>query len=317
MGRDIVYHGVHNAMHERSHTMNSSEFSHVLFFRQVEALEQSLEQRRSSAAGDNLSAARDAWYREQIPSKEAFLARMDDYAQHGGPDPSPIRQSAEDLAESFEYATAQSGKQRCEDFAKSAQGWAFHLEDYAAAVHAPGGPRILELATGAGLGTWAVLSRIPKESTLLSMDFDFVCTQNALGIAKALGAEDRVAAICANNWHMPFRGGLFDTVCTHYGLDETREVPAVLREIARVLRPGGQFVLIARMDPLDRHGPWFKLFGVTEAEGRDILRRVRLYSGPQDLIEDAAACGLALSHRKDFAPEHGHARVLMTFTKAE
>jgi len=298
--------------------MNSSEYHDVLFWcgydEYIQASNAFWEQHGPS---DTYTAAKNSWILERVPDRATFLARMEDYAQNGGPDPSPVRQTAEDLSDAFACTTKSRGEELCARFAKIArEGWcSHHLSDYAAAVHKPGAQTVLELATGAGLGTWAVLNNMPKVSKLLSMDFDFVCTQSAIGIVKALGLKSNVVAICANNWYMPFCDGLFDTVCTHYGLDETREVPAVLQEVARVLKPGGRFVLVARMNPWDRVGSWFELFGVSKEESGDILRKVRLYAGPETLLEDAALCGLKLTQRKDYMPENGHARVLMVFQK--
>jgi len=315
-----------------------NEFDHVLFWREREEAElAAIAMWEEHGHSDAFSAALNAWRKEQIPTKEAFYERVADYAAHGGPDQILIRREAKAISDSLEYATKASGESRVAMWREAVRKWAMHLEDYGAAVHMPpssegsvspirpkeGGPQgggvcgqaILELCTGAGMGTWAVLSRLPEHSTLHSTDFDFCCPPNAVGIAKALGVEDRVAGLCANNWYLPFNGGIFDTVCTHYGLDESREVPTVLREVARVLKPGGRLVLIARMDPWDRQGKFFELFGAAKEDCRDVLRRVRLYSGPEDLIEDAARRGLRLTRRKDYWPQQGHARVLLVFER--
>jgi len=297
--------------------MNLNELEHVLFWREREQAELAvIAMKEKHGYSEAFSAALNAWRKEQIPHKEAFLARIEDYEKHGNPDQILIRCDAEAIPDSLEYATKASGEKRVAMFEDAMSRWAFHLEDYAAAVNAPGHQAILELCTGAGLGTWAVLKNMPGHSTLHSTDFDFPCTQNAIGIAKALGMEDRVAAVCANNWYLPFYDNLFDTICTHYGLDESREVPAVLAETVRVLKPGGRFVVLARMDPWTRETSLLELFGVTQAECREIKRRARLYSGPEDLTADAQTCGLSLISRKDYTPGHGHHRVLLTFAKA-
>jgi len=262
-----------------------------------------------------LTAECNAWLKAKIPTKEAFYERIADYAAHADPDPMEIRQSGDDLEHALQFATKARGDDLCARWAEVARGWAFHLEDYSNAVHAPGGQAILEIATGAGLGAWAVMSKLPPNSRMVSMDFDYVASQNANGLAQALGLTGRAAAIRANSWFMPFDDGLFGTVCTHYGLDESREVPTVLSEAARVLRPGGRLVLITRMDPAVRQGRHMELFGAPVEDCRHVLRQARLYSGPEDLIADAARCGLHLASRKDYRPEQGHARTLLVFEK--
>ena len=299
--------------------MNADELHHVLFWREREELDafsKALAEKYSLPAdGEAYSADYRAWMKAKIPTAEAFYARVADYAAHAGPDQIEIRQSGEDLGDALRYATKERGEDLCARWAEMARGWAFHLEDYGNEVHAPGGQMILEIATGAGMGTWAVMSKLPESSRMVSMDFDYVAAQNANGIALALGLTGRAAGIRANNWYMPFDGGLFDTVCTHYGLDECREIPAVLSEVARVLRPGGRFVLITRMDPAVRQGKFLELFGAPEEDCREVLRQVRLNSGPEDLIADAAQCGLQLAKKKEYRPEQGHDRVLLVFEK--
>ncbi|MDR1465923.1 MAG: class I SAM-dependent methyltransferase [Oscillospiraceae bacterium] len=257
-----------------------------------------------------------AWQAARVPNKAALLARFADYAANGKPQPGiPLRQGKEALAQAMEFATTEAGQARALWLLKVARSWAFHLDDYAAAVNVARGQTILELSVGAGLGTRQVMETLRDGSTLISVDCDFVCVANALGLAGSYMLKGRAAGITANFWDLPFGDATFDTVCSHYGLDESRELPTTLREAARVLRPGGRFVAVARQDPWDRHGPRLEHFGVTRDECRELLRSVRLYSGPEDLIGTAAACGLFLTQRKTYEPAQGHHRVLLSFEK--
>jgi ubiquinone/menaquinone biosynthesis C-methylase UbiE len=101
------------------------------------------------------------------------------------------------------------------------------------------GGRILEVGCGRGIGLGA-LARLLEPDELTGIDIDGVL----LGKAEAeLGERGVVARLLrADVRELPFDAGSFDTVvdfgtCYHVSRPE-----AALREIARVLAPGGLFV---------------------------------------------------------------------------
>lgn len=114
---------------------------------------------------------------------------------------------------------------------------------------------------------------------------------------------------------MPFENELFDVVCTHYGLDESGELPTTLSQIARVLKKNGKFIGICRTTAYDRHKRFFELFNVEEEEARTLLDKSRLYSGFDDLVERAKKDNLQLEYAKEFTPEGSHNRVLFSLVK--
>ena len=89
----------------------------------------------------------------------------------------------------------------------------------------------------------------------------------------------------------------------------------MLKETARVLKPGGRFVGIARKNPYDYHRRTLELFGITQDECNPLLKNVRLYSGFEDFTESAAECSLSLLEHRIYAPESGHHRILYVFQK--
>jgi len=294
------------------------ELEDVLFFREREAYTQFKEDLDTKYLGDwdARAAARQAYLQEQIGSREGFLARIEDYEKHGSVDVIefvPLRR--EDLRDFMEYATAENGANRCEMAEGIAAGWAVHLRDYGMAVNYADYLAILELGTGAGMGTWAVASQLREGSVLVSTDFDAMCIRNADGIARHLGLADRVTGLLANFWRLPFADESIDAVCTHYGLDEAREVPAILAEVARVLRPGGRFVLTARINPWHRQRRFMEPFGIAPEECNALLRRARMQCGPEGLAEWASQAGLSLLDRRDYTPEGSHARAVIAFEK--
>jgi len=302
----------------------TSELQDVLFFREHEAyvrLKESLDEKYHGDP-EGYAAACSAYLLESIGSKEGFYARIGDYEKNGCVDVIefvPLRR--EDVRRFLDFGTARHGADRCESWEKVADGWAVHLRDYGKTVNSVDGVNyadglvILELGSGAGVGTWSVASQLRPGSVFVSTDFDAMCIKNADGIARHLGLEDRVTGLLANFWRLPFADQSLDAVCTHYALDEAREVPSILAEVARVLRPGGRFILTARINPWDRQRRFMEPFGIAPEECNALLRRVRLHCGPAGLAEWAARAGLTLLDRADYTPEGSHARAVMVFTR--
>lgn len=97
-------------------------------------------------------------------------------------------------------------------------------------------PRLLDLACGTG----DVALSLAASHDAVGLDL----TLPMLRIANVRSRESGATAswLAGDMTHLPFQDGSFDVVTTSYGL---RNVPALdnaLREIARVLRPGGLFV---------------------------------------------------------------------------
>jgi len=295
----------------------TTELQDVLFFREHEShvqFKQALDAKYGHT--EAYSAAHTAYLLEQIGSKEDFLARIGDYEKNGGVDVMefvPLRR--EDVRRFLDFGTAEHGADFCERWEKVADGWAVHLRDYGKAVNYADGLAILELGSGAGVGTWSVASQLRPGSVFVSTDFDPICIRNADAIARHLGLQDRMAGLLANFWRLPFADEALDMVCTHYALDEAREVPSILTEVSRVLRPGGRFILTARINPWDRQHKLMEPFGIAPEECDALLKRVRLQCGPEELVEWAAQAGLSLLDRTDYTPETGHARTILVFEK--
>jgi SAM-dependent methyltransferase len=54
--------------------------------------------------------------------------------------------------------------------------------------------------------------------------------------------------VCAPSEAMPFSDGHFDVVCSFNSLDHVEDVGRTVREICRVLKPGGVFLLLTDVD---------------------------------------------------------------------
>jgi len=173
-------------------------------------------------------------------------------------------------------------------------GWAVHLPTYVEQVHAPGPSTIVELSTGAGTGTAAIADKKARDCVMYSMDIGFGCHGNIFPLAKHLDMQDTLLPVCANFWHMPFADGSVDVVCSHFGLDESREIGRTVEQVARILKPGGRFVNVSRSSAAARSYDLFEPFGFTREEMLEVCRAARLFSDTAGLAGLCAARGLAL-----------------------
>jgi len=113
------------------------------------------------------------------------------------------------------------------------------------------------------------------------VDIDFVCAKNADAIGRVY--QKNALGLCASLWHLPFEDNLFDVVCSHFGLDECREIPTILDEATRVLKPGGKLVLVSRHTAWFRRHTIFETYGIDEAQARNLMQQVRLYADFEQL----------------------------------
>jgi len=113
-------------------------------------------------------------------------------------------------------------------------------------VKLPRAARCLDLATGLGWAS-AGIARIAPSATIISVDYDFEVLPRAREYINAQRAAS-IATMCrADGKRLPMRDRSFDLVVCLYGLHHFRGYLDALKEIARVLKPGGTFALI---DPL-------------------------------------------------------------------
>lgn len=211
-------------------------------------------------------------------------------------------------------STLEAGKYRAQQVREVVNLWAIHRQDYGALVNESGGTLCVEFGTGAGFGTCSVLEQGLTFDRFISLDIDFACVGNALGLARVFGVEERVHPMVASYWFLPLQEGSVDVVCSHYGIDESREVGRTLSEIARILKPGGRFVNVSRTDPTLRLSQFIGNLCFDKDELIDLVYQANLYPGPERFIEIAKINGLVLEDMKVFTPE-SHERALFCFRK--
>lgn len=101
-------------------------------------------------------------------------------------------------------------------------------------VQLPDRPVVLDLAAGTGDFSLMVRQQYPG-ARAVAVDL----TERMLQLAQMRGVE---YAACGDAGLLPFPDGCFDCVFVGYGLRNFPNLEAAVREIARVTKPGGQFV---------------------------------------------------------------------------
>jgi ubiquinone/menaquinone biosynthesis C-methylase UbiE len=106
--------------------------------------------------------------------------------------------------------------------------------------------RVLDV--GCGIGHWGrvLLPVLPQAARIVGVDFEKKSIEKAREIAHTLGISHRLQYDVANARELPFPDNSFDMVTCQTLLIHIDDVPAALREMHRVLKPGG---LLAVAEP--------------------------------------------------------------------
>ena len=120
--------------------------------------------------------------------------------------------------------------------------------------------RILDLCCGTGDMTFALRRQAGKSSPqILGADFSHAMLQRAT--AKSLSSSNsRPGWIEADALSLPFPSGQFDLVTSAFGFRNLADYDAGLREIARLLRPGGECGILDFGEPDGMMGALYRIY---------------------------------------------------------
>jgi demethylmenaquinone methyltransferase/2-methoxy-6-polyprenyl-1,4-benzoquinol methylase len=169
----------------------------------------------------------------------------------------------------------------------------------------PGG-RALDVATGTGDLALELAERVSPGGEVVATDF----SERMLELARAkvgsrsFGPATRVLVRSANALALPFGDGEFDAATVGFGARNFSDLELGLREMTRVVRPGGRVVVLEITTPQQLPLSWFfelwfdravpalgRLAGDFEAYSY-LPSSVRRFPGPRQLAETMARCGL-------------------------
>jgi demethylmenaquinone methyltransferase/2-methoxy-6-polyprenyl-1,4-benzoquinol methylase len=109
-------------------------------------------------------------------------------------------------------------------------------------------PRVLDLGTGTG-DLALDIARIHPDATVIGLD----PSSQMLAIADAkrtrLGLADRVTLVTGDAQQLAFRDGEMDAVTIAFCIRNVPDRPKALREMARVVRPGGRVAILELGEP--------------------------------------------------------------------
>jgi len=123
-------------------------------------------------------------------------------------------------------------------FAGAAVAFAGVGDPLAGFAPAPG-TRVLDVGCGAGLDLLRAAAAVGADGRVVGVDFAPAMAARARAAVAAAGLAARATAVVADASALPFAAATFDVVVSNGAFNLCVDKPAVLREVARVLRPGG------------------------------------------------------------------------------
>ena len=166
------------------------------------------------------------------------------------------------------------------------------------------GDRALDVATGTGDLALELAARVGPSGEVVGADFSERMLELARAKGHAAGLDGRVRWDVANALDLPYDDGEFAAATVGFGARNFSDLELGLREMARVVRPGGRVVVLEITSPQRPplswfYGVWFDrvvpLLGRLAAD-RDaytyLPSSVRRFPGPPDLAAVFAGCGM-------------------------
>jgi demethylmenaquinone methyltransferase/2-methoxy-6-polyprenyl-1,4-benzoquinol methylase len=109
-------------------------------------------------------------------------------------------------------------------------------------------PRVLDLATGTGDLALAIAKARP-EATVVGLDPSAEMLAVAKDKVTKRGLADRVELVLGDAQQLPFRDCEMDAATIAFGIRNVPDRAAALREMARVVRPGGRIAILELGEP--------------------------------------------------------------------
>lgn len=140
-----------------------------------------------------------------------------------------------------------------------------------AAVDPRPGQRVLDVATGTGLVAFELVRRSNCEVVGLDQSEEMLAGARAR-LAADPGLSDRMTLVRGQAERLPFEDGEFDALTFTYLLRYVDDRAATMRELARVVRPGGRIGMVEFAVP--RAWPLRALWRVHTRVGLPLLGRL-------------------------------------------
>lgn len=111
---------------------------------------------------------------------------------------------------------------------------------------AKAGERVLEIGFGTGHSLAALAEAVGPSGTVYGIDISDGMLHQARELLEHNGLADRVELQCADATILPYDSEIMDGVFMSFALEllDTPEIPKLLDQCRRVLRPGGRIVVV-------------------------------------------------------------------------
>lgn len=120
-------------------------------------------------------------------------------------------------------------------------------------LDARAGQKMLEIGFGTGRTLVELAEAVGPSGRVLGIDLSEKMLEVSQKLLREKRLEGRVELVCGDALHMPYASETLDGVFTAFTLElfDTPEIPQVLAECRRVLKPGGRLVVVSmsRVNP--------------------------------------------------------------------
>ena len=90
----------------------------------------------------------------------------------------------------------------------------------------------------------AIAPRYVATNHVLSMGVDLLWRQRVVQLVSEWKPENLLHLVCADAMNLPFPSASYDAVTVAFGLRNMASYPDALREMGRMLRPGGHLLIL-------------------------------------------------------------------------
>jgi demethylmenaquinone methyltransferase / 2-methoxy-6-polyprenyl-1,4-benzoquinol methylase len=157
------------------------------------------------------------------------------------------------------------------------------------------GQKVLDVASGTGDLALAFAKKVGKQGKVVMSDINGAMLQR--GRDRLIDEGYPVEAVVCDAEHLPFPNGEFDLVTVAFGLRNMTDKLAALKQMHRVLKPGGKLMVLEFSKvaaPLEKIYdlysfkvlPWLgKRIANDEASYRYLAESIRMHPGPEELAQ--------------------------------
>lgn len=118
--------------------------------------------------------------------------------------------------------------------------------------------KALDLATGTGDFTFLLFKE--AQGTIIGTDMSDKMLSIVTKRSQSLGTNDHVSFTLADIDHLPFSDKIFDVCTIGYGIRNVHDPLSTMKEVARVTKNGGRFIIVEATPPTNYMMKFFCAF---------------------------------------------------------